>query len=409
MGKSIDKEKLYADMEKCYAELAYTDLAMIYYSFCEKDESPEESGRNVTSVAKKYRDRLEVLIRGCFGATADVRSQGSEAYRLRSDIKDVVNRMVDRRERIALDEYVKEREGDSEEPFNYSDDDDAARKILQAIFMYDDNPTINENIKTAVYELPVRMTKGRFFDILEDGLKKYIGGPMDAITRAVYMIESAAGLRGETPLDFTADDAKILDAEIEYLNDIAELCNYVCVLSECSDELLEASSKKAEFLKKIVELSSASLSDEADEAFCTIEGEIEKLSENQVVYEGRFDSLTEANGGSMNDAERRLDRMKRLMSASVYAELENEDETEITAETAAKVFGTLSAELDESFKNGSRELNRARMAAVLSSLPVFFNSRTDCMNYVRESLSGCRNNHEKNVAVGNVLHDISLL
>lgn len=409
MGKSFDKEKLYADMEKCYADLAYTNLAMIYYSFCEKDEEPEESGRNMTSVAKDYRDRLEKLIKGSFGGAAEVKAQGEAAYALRADIKEVVNKLVDRRERIALDEYVSEREGAADEPYNYPDDDEAARKILQAIFAYDDNPTINENIKTSVYELPVRMTRGRFFDILEDGLKKYIGGPMDAITRAVYMIESAAGLRGETPLDFTADDAKILDAETEYLNDIAELCNYVCVLSECSEELLDKSAQKAEFLKKIVELSADAQSDEADEAFCSIEGEIEKLSDNQVVFEGRFDSLTEENRGNLNETEKRLERMKRLMSASVYADLENEDETEITADVAAKTFKALSAELEESFANGSRELNRARMAAVLSSLPVFFNSRTDCMNYVRESLSGCRNNHEKNVAVGNIMRDISLI
>ena len=59
--------------------------------------------------------------------------------------------------------------------------------------------------------------------------------------------------------------------------------------------------------------------------------------------------------------------------------------------------------LSESFKNGDRKLNRARMAACLSALPVFFNSRTEVMNYVRESLASCSNIHEKNIAISNII------
>lgn len=403
MGKSIDKEKLYSNLENCYAELAYTDLAMVYYSFCEKDSAAGEFGRDRAVRAQEFRKALEKLIGGCFADADSVTGMREEAYKLRAEIKETVNRMVDKRERIALDEYVNARKGDASVKFNYEDDDDAARRILQAIFAYDDNPTINENIKTAVYELPVRMTKGRFFDILEDGLKKYIGGPCDAIERAVYMIESAAGIRGEQVTGLDGVDPASLDAEIEYINDIAELCNYVCVLTECTAGQLEKSKNKADFLRAIVEAAADTDSAGADEKFIRIEGELERLSEDQVVLEGRFDSVIEEFRDSLTEREEKLERMKRLMSASVYADLENGDETEITAEKAEAEFKKLSEKLSGCFAEGDKALNRARMAAVLSSLPVFFNSRTDCMNYVREALSGCRDNYEKNVAVGNIL------
>lgn len=408
MGKTIDRERLCNSLESCYAELAYTNLAMIYFSFCEKDETPDEFGREKTSLAIKYREELEVLMRRCLeeGTPGAVRE---EAYALRSSIKELVNKLVDKRERIALDEYVAEREGNAEESLSFADDDEAARKILQAIFAYEDNPTINDNIKTTVYELPVRMTKVRFFDILEDGLKKYIGGPADAITRAVYMIESAAGIRGEKVNDINEDNSSILDAEIEYLNDIAELCNYVCVLSECSPELLEKHAGRSELLKRVLSLSGEGLEAEADKLFTGIEGQLEQLAENQMVFEGRFDSLLEEYRRELSENEQKLERMKRLMSASVYAELEACDESEITPQRVRTEFEGLSARLNECFARGSRQLNRARMAAVLSSLPVFFNSRTECMNYVREALSACRDNHEKNVAVANILSSIAVL
>ena len=91
------------------------------------------------------------------------------------------------------------------------------------------------------------------------------------------------------------------------------------------------------------------------------------------------------------------------MSTSVYAELDtdvfgNAEEKDVETE-----FSKLSEKLDAAFKTGNRALNRARQAAVLSTLPVFFNSRTEVMDYVRESLSGCSNVHEKNTAVSKIL------
>ena len=68
-----------------------------------------------------------------------------------------------------------------------------------------------------------------------------------------------------------------------------------------------------------------------------------------------------------------------------------------------KAYTELCEKLKESFDNGDRSRNRAVMAAVLKELPVFFNSRTEVMNYVRESLSGCRDIYEKSIAVSRLM------
>ena len=95
--------------------------------------------------------------------------------------------------------------------------------------------------------------------------------------------------------------------------------------------------------------------------------------------------------------------MRRLMSSSLYADLDTEVPAEADETAVEKAFEGLKAKLETSFSADSRALTRARMAAALSSLPVFFNSRTEVMNYVREALSSCSNNHEKNIAVSNIL------
>jgi len=51
-------------------------------------------------------------------------------------------------------------------------------------------------------------------------------------------------------------------------------------------------------------------------------------------------------------------------------------------------------ELTEALSGKTKMMRRAIMAGVLGILPVFFNNRTEVMNYVRDALTGCRNKAE---------------
>jgi len=98
--------------------------------------------------------------------------------------------------------------------------------------------------------------------------------------------------------------------------------------------------------------------------------------------------------------------MRRLLSPSKYAELElitGKESKAVDEETVDKEYKKLTDKLSAAFDSGDRNLNRARMASVLSMLPVFFNSRKEVMDYVRNSLASCNNIHEKNVAISNIL------
>ena len=394
-------------LEKCYFELAFTELAMDYYSLKERDKELE--GGKGFERSNDIRSRLETLIIGCFEDFEGLSSLGSRAEELRSELKNKVEILVRKIDRLELEHYVEIRKEVPDEKPEYADDDDAARAVLRSIFGVNDNALINERIRMAVYELPVRMTKVRFYDILKNSLKMYIGMSSDVLARMMYMLYSTSGLKGDEEFageDITKADVSLLQEEYDYLNDLASICNYICVLGRVSDNIRNEGRKKVEDLLKLIEASSGldekSNADEAEKILSRLEGILEELSERRLVLEAKLESYLES--GSRPDEEAvKLESMRRLMSSSVYAELEvdsfgNADEKEVDS-----AFERFSEELDKAFKTGNRALNRARQAAVLSTLPVFFNSKADVMNYVRESLSACSNVHEKNTAVSKIL------
>jgi len=94
----------------------------------------------------------------------------------------------------------------------------------------------------------------------------------------------------------------------------------------------------------------------------------------------------------------RLLTVQRLNSSSAYASLQEETKEQKEG-YLKKVKDAFLVDVRNVLENGSRVRNRAVMAAVLKELPVFFNNHTEVMNYVRNSLDGCRDEKEKKICV----------
>ena len=396
-----------SQLEKCYYVLAFTELAMDYYSLKERDR--ELNGKQAADISNGYRNRLEELIKSCFEDYLNLDETGRKAEALRGELKEKVESLVTKIDRLELDKYTDIRKEVPGEAYSYPDDDEAAKAVLRSVFGVDDNAVINERIRMAVYELPVRMTKVRFFDILKNSLKLYIGQGTDVLYRMMYMLDSVSGLRGDKEFegtDLKAVDADALQEEYDYLNDLAGICNYICVLGRCSMEVRNESREKVENLLKLIKASSdldeGSNAEEASKILTSLEGILEDLSEKRLLLEAKLEGSIESKGRPDEETVK-LESMRRLMSSSVYAELDMDEFGTVDEEILEKAFSRFSEEIGEAFKSGDRALNRARQSAVLSTLPVFFNSRTEVMNYVREALSACTNIHEKNVAVSKIL------
>ena len=227
MSKSVNYEFYFKELENTYFELAFTELALDYYCFKERDlEKPLAKD---DTQAEGFRTRLEALVEKSFSDYDALCETGKSADALKAEIRDEVEKQVKIIDRLELDKYVSEREAVEGESFDYPDDDEAAKIVLRSMFAVNDNAIINERIKNAVYELPVRMTKVRFFDIIKNGMKLYIGSDCDILDRFVYMLESSTGISGDEVLKTMSEQPELskIRERYEYLNDLAGICNYI--------------------------------------------------------------------------------------------------------------------------------------------------------------------------------------
>ena len=413
----MDSSVTISNLKESYYELAATELVMSNYSLCEAaaDEDMEDGYRRVAIEYKAVREEIQGYVNTAFGTDAESKAKALEKVKsLRDGLKEKVNSLILFGDRKLIDEYVMSRKGNDGEQPEYGNDDDYAREILAAVFESNDNNIINENILSTVYELPIRMTKTRFFDILDDGFKKYIGSPADVLDKFLFLTESAAGLSEGADFDESFDDDRIAN-EIDYLTSLAELVNYVYVMLLTDTYCDETLKEKVRIYLPVIEASKV-IADRAEgyeksmqDAILLLEkteGKPENLLDKVNSLSGKFENIVNSEKGAFEEEKKLFDTLDRLMSNSVFAELAAQDESAVSEEKVHEEYEKLCAKLKAVFENGDRSRNRAVMASVLKELPVFFNSRTDVMNYVRESLSSCRDVYEKSVAISRLMEKL---
>lgn len=94
-----------------------------------------------------------------------------------------------------------------------------------------------------------------------------------------------------------------------------------------------------------------------------------------------------------------LQKANKLMSTSVFVKLDEEvQETADEAFVAAETEKILE-EFTQLFHNKSIRLVRAVIANAIDKMPVFFNSTDEVMEYIKNSLSMCKDTAEKQASI----------
>lgn len=317
------------------------------------------------------------------------------------------------------------------------EESELAAKVFRYLFADNDKMVVNSKIQMVTGQLPIRMTKNRFFDYLTDTLNIYKGSDKSALDDFVEMLKSIAlielpeGYNKDYPdirgvikqfesVDFKAMDLETFkDIQAQFLavtNHLTELVsNYLLAMEIINDfyaTLLAMPYEKNDnasvetcisMMKGLHDafLSSAEIPAEVDNGFVLIEGRQEELGEDILQYESILQDIVTEHEDTiswiMSDKIfNSLSIIAKLLSNSLFVNLEeDEEETEVAdSEYVTGRRDELVGILTEYFAAHSKEINRAVMAAMFSNMPVLFNSQQEIKDYIEYSLNHCSNQSE---------------
>lgn len=433
------------ELSAVYGKAAILNLSMNYANYFVNTKE-KETDRSFDGAKKKINALIKsVIVEGKFS-----KESIEEVEKIREEVKEGVDAVTAFLSAFENFNYVLSRKLPNKEYDGKEfDTDDEARKILAFIFEDDDNIAINSKIQRVISELPVRYTKGKFFDIIENSVDRYTGGQKKALKAFAYMVRQAGMIYDLDKMQKLYPD--IAD-EFEYYKNyefdkatekklLSESAKLNAVIARCSD-LTDDGILVMEVVNDLyavllnwnnIDMSEAGLEiemikftnesfanedmslDEFDvkmaEIFSQLEGKLESIYDELHSFEGTlFDVLNrfakEASEFSLAEKYDDLHKCSILKQGSLFADLTDLEEVGIVEIADLEALKEkLKAEFERIFEEVDRSVRRGIIAQVIGSVPVYFGNRTEVMDYIRSSLASC-NSREELVGTINAITEI---
>lgn len=410
---------------------SYIRLAFNYYIY---SEAVADEGELPDGVREKHVSFNPMIGRMMSGELAE-----DEVEKLRDAVNQSMELVTFYSDSFQIYEYVLNRmEGRfSSGVKDYPSDEDAVDEIMEYIFDSLDASVMNQRIRMVIGELPVYLTKSKFYSIVKDCLFGFVGESRKNLDRILYILRGCSMLlleKGQAEefadldliltelahTDFknlTRENHKDLTDKITYCGEkLVKYGNWYMMLQEMINDLyVIAISKKfavpvfdeEEKAKAVIrdaqgKIGSGAVSsneDEITDAMITLEGSQEAwMEEYHRNSQPLSVSLAQEEDG---EAKRQcLVKIDRLFSDSPFAELNEEPEDEIAGrDLVERAAERLFAQWGRLFQMCGKPVTRAVMARVLSSLPVFFKSIDEVMEYIKDSMECCTDIKEKGTSM----------
>lgn len=445
-GKQLQENipQLFNTMADQYQTYASVRLAMHYFSFYESylDEENTWGTQAKETIAHINHIIRENILERCVGAARE--KAISETDMLRKEISKRMNVLTTYTDIFQVYEFILNRlEYRFKEDIEPIDEEEVAREILRYIFAEEDNLVINEKIREIIGQLPIRITKQKYFDLLQDSLNSYLGADEASLQTYLYMLRTSAMLYHEEGMEECYPElAKRMDqlSKVDYKNitkeaydqcvsslqvatlmletdttiyfGLQEIVNEVYAMLLCStyagmvDNDFRAATDTAmiilqEINTAFLQTEKSELNEELIDKFSDMEGVQEELSYEltlleDALYEVEHSHQELTKSMMLDQLLQILLRSQKLLSNSLFIDLDEiqresiVDEALLEAETKALVH-----ELEELFGNQDKIVSRAIMANTLSKMPVFFKDHKEVMDYVRYSIERCSDVYEK--------------
>lgn len=433
-------------MMSLYNRLSYIKLSMNYYTYY--DMIADNKGENISSM-EKLLDELNDIISSHIAGSANADTGMGAVGRLDSIRNEIISTMevvTSYVDKFRIYEYVLNR---IEFKFDETVFDDTyynngfTNDIMHYILSDSDNVVVNNKICEVVGQLPMRLTKNKFFELLKNAFSLYNGSDVKSLNDFIYMIRTSAGIdkpegfetafpdlyeiynelgavdyNALTKDEFDEVNRKLLYAvdAISHISDLymmfTELVNdaYTILLS---NPYAFVDAKESENCKAIIQSVLNSFNkkdydapdDDINDRFIAFEGIQERIgasiNENEYALDIAVKEHSDILQSIMQDKiYNSLKVISKLQSGSLFVALEDK-ETDVVCDEIIidREFEQLVAEFMKLFEGCSSNIRRAVMATVLSSLPVFFNNVDEIQSYINVSLSQCSDVAEKKACV----------
>ena len=419
-----------------YLEYAAIMLSLNYFTFREMIDSKQgERLEELTS----YMKTIEKSLSDAFSGKNSEKGY-EEVKKLRELLTHKMRVLTAYTSVTEIYEYIINRleykfESDIEEVFP----EEMAEEMYEFVFADNDKVAVNSKIQSFVAQLPVRMTKTRFYDIISNSFALYKGGEKKALDEFVENIRDAA-LLDEPPLfdtmnnklyegyktlkaadygNITKDvyeELKSVKEDMAYeINDIAT--DYMLLVEVINDALIILSvfeHKSDEFLSDKYETSVKILnsifgcediykaSEKFDPLFISLEGAQENAYDTLSYMASNVFNLDSEYTEDYSDTEagrmlKVLEKIDLLTGSSLFADIDEDFSIVMDAVDDAyieKQKEKISEDFGKLFENMHKMVKRAVMAKVLAIMPVFFNDKEEIREYFRYTLSHCSDKAE---------------
>lgn len=430
-----------ADYNQVWAEVR---LAMHYYTLYESyyDEEGTWSEDVLTVVSNINKLIKDNVVKNQSGLVREKAVE--EADSVRQDLMKHMNALTAYTDIFQNYEYVLNR---IEYRFRTEaaafDEEEFSKDILRYIFDSEDNVIINEKIKEIIGQLPIRITKQKYFELLRESLGAYLGAEVSSFDSCLYMLRTSAMLYQEDGMEtlypklwekkeylahldyqnITAGEYQkaktvlnsatlILETETTVYIALQEIINEVYAILLCSaySGMSAALAKDAEkaagviilrINEKFIKKEKEDILEELMDQFKALEGVQEELSFETGVMENALDEVVQNHNSLVESLMlgqflQVLLRSGDLLSDSLYIDWQlKKDTAPVDAERWEKEIVAFTDELTKLFETHDRMVSRAVMAGTISKIPVFFNSHKEVMDYVRYSFERCTDLYEK--------------
>lgn len=369
----------------------------------------------------------------------------AEVKKIRTDVKERMEFLTIYADKYTVFEYVTERMGlQFVSDFEETDPEDFIVDTLQYIFEEETSSSINANIREVLSELPVRMARSKYFQMLEDGISVYKGMEKSMLNRFLYMIKPSMFLSepktkgkyyrefqsvadklegkkfSEMPeeefdkISFELMDSGVKMDEIgDFYMDMQPVINdlYAYLISyEGQGEEDKISNACVEILKIVQSLFEAKkwepVPEENDALFQVLMGKQEKIAADIMKLEGleeflwkNYKSKIEELGLAHNFQNLEI-LQKLLANHSTFVDFdEEEDDTIVDDSYIHQKTAELVEQLKERFEKQDIRVNRGVIAKTISKFPGFFTSSEELEEHIRESITRCQDVAERQSSI----------